>query len=238
LKKEQWKGLKMFDIQKHKFLLVQILKDIYSEKEIAPILGFKGGTAASLFYELPRFSFDLDFNLLESKKGKTTFQKIKKILKKYGDIKEAREKRYTLFFLLSYGKKERNIKIEISKREFPDEYEVKNYLGIPMLVMKKGDIFAHKLVAFLDRNGIANRDVFDIWYFFNNRWEIDEKIVEVRTGMDINDYLSRCIKQVKKINNKYILQGLGEVLTEEQKEWVKSNLKKELIFLTKNFLQL
>ena len=41
----------MFDINRHKFFLVQILKDIYSDLELANYLGFKGGTALMFFYE-------------------------------------------------------------------------------------------------------------------------------------------------------------------------------------------
>jgi len=36
------------NLAKHKSILVKILKDIYSDPNIGPILGFKGGTAAIL----------------------------------------------------------------------------------------------------------------------------------------------------------------------------------------------
>jgi hypothetical protein len=42
----------------HKTILFQILKDIYSDTTIAPLLGFKGGTAALFFYQLDRFSVE------------------------------------------------------------------------------------------------------------------------------------------------------------------------------------
>jgi len=58
----------MFDINRHRFYLVQILKDVYSDLELANYLGFKGGTALMFFYDLPRFSVDLDFDLLMRKK--------------------------------------------------------------------------------------------------------------------------------------------------------------------------
>ncbi len=225
----------MFDIQNHKYVLVQILKDIYSDREIASVIGFKGGTAAYLFYSLPRFSVDLDFNLLKPDRKDLVFEKMQDILKDYGNIKIAREKRYTIFFLLSYGEKSKNIKVEISKREFPDNYEVKNYLGIPMLVMVRKDIFAHKLVALLDRRGFANRDLFDLWFFFKNNWQINKEIVELRTKKKFKDYLKDCIKQVKGVNETYILQGLGEVLDAQQRKWVKNSLKKDLIFLMRNY---
>ena len=227
----------MLDIQKHKFVLVQILKDIYADKEISSALGFKGGTAVYLFYNLPRFSRDLDFNLLHEHKKDLVFKKLKKILARHAEIKEARKKRFTIFFLLSYNSEAPNIKVEISERKFPDHYEVKNYLGVSILTMKKENIFAHKLVALLERKNIANRDLFDLWYFLKNNWQIDKKLVELRTKEKFRDYLRKCIKLVERVNEKYVLQGLGEVLDEQQKKWVKENLKKELIFLMKYYLK-
>lgn len=227
----------MLNIQKHKFILVNILKDIYSDISLGSLLGFKGGTCAYLFYVLPRFSIDLDFNLLDSEKKDFVFNKMKEILKKYGKIKEIREKRFTLFFLLSYGTKTPNIKVEISKKEFPNHYELKNYLGIPMLIMKKEDMFSHKLVALLERRNIANRDLFDLWFFMKNNWEFNKELINLRTGIDYKKYLKKCILVVKKINEKYILQGLGEILDEQQKIWAKKNLKKELLFLLNFYLE-
>jgi hypothetical protein len=37
------------EITTHKNILIKILKDIYTDSNIGPILGFKGGTAAYLF---------------------------------------------------------------------------------------------------------------------------------------------------------------------------------------------
>lgn len=58
----------MLDRNVHRTVLLQILKDIYTDSSLGPILGFKGGTAANLFYGLGRFSVDLDFDLLEQEK--------------------------------------------------------------------------------------------------------------------------------------------------------------------------
>ena len=227
----------MFDIDHHKSILVQILKEIYSNISIASLLGLKGGTALYLFYNLPRFSVDLDFNLLDIKMKDRVVQSVRDILKKFGEIKDEEEKRSTLFFLLSYGKKTRNIKVEISKRIFPDSYEVKNYLGISMLVLSKEDMFAHKLVALLERKSVANRDFFDLWFFMKNDWDANKEIVELRTGMDFKKYLKDCIKKVEEIDERYILQGLGEILDEKHKNWVKENLKKDLLFFLRFYLE-
>jgi predicted nucleotidyltransferase component of viral defense system len=56
------------NIPTHKTVLFQILKDIYSDSLLAPFLGFKGGTAAVMFYGLDRFSVDLDFDLLNKER--------------------------------------------------------------------------------------------------------------------------------------------------------------------------
>ena len=53
------------DISTHKTILFQILKDIYADTTISPYLGFKGGTAAFMFYGLDRFSVYLYFDLLD-----------------------------------------------------------------------------------------------------------------------------------------------------------------------------
>jgi predicted nucleotidyltransferase component of viral defense system len=227
----------MIDISRHKFGLVQILKDIYSDISIASLLGFKGGAAAHLFYDLPRFSVDLEFNLLDPEKKNILLETIPSILGRIGRIKQQREKRFTLFFLLSYGEKEQNVKVEISKHIFPDHYKVKSYLGIPMLVMTQEDLFAHKLVALSDRKSPANRDYFDLWFFMQNHWDINKEIVELRTGLSLKEYLKKCARIVEAINEKYILQGLGEVLDTKLKNWTRENLKKELLFLIRFYLE-
>jgi len=103
--------------------------------------------------------------------------------------------------------------------------------------MKKEDILAHKLVALLERKNIANRDLFDLRYFLKNNWIINKELVEFRTKERFKDYLKKCIKAVEKVNKKYLLQGLGEVLDEKEKRWVKENLKKELLFLMRYYLE-
>jgi len=224
------------DITKHKNILIKILKDIYTEPSLGPVLGFKGGTAAYLFYGLPRFSVDLDFDLLAPEKEDFVFGKIKEILKNYGTLKKADKKRFNLFYLLSYAGRtegEQNVKVEINRREFGSRYEIKNYLGISMKVMVKEDMFAHKLVAMYERLGKTNRDIFDVWYFLKNDWPINKEIVEKRTKMNFKDFLKKCLNLVKKIDERHILAGMGELLDEKTKIWAKKNLKKDLLFLLK-----
>ncbi|MDD4486473.1 MAG: nucleotidyl transferase AbiEii/AbiGii toxin family protein [Proteiniphilum sp.] len=203
----------MLDINKHKLYLFQILKDIYEDKELSGILGFKGGTALMFFYDLPRFSVDLDFNLLNPDKEKQVYNKITGILS------------------------EHKLKIEISKRDFDDSYEIKNLLGVSIKVMVKPDMFAHKLCALMDRKAITNRDVFDCWFFMNSKTPLNKSIVEQRMGMPLPDYLQKCIDMLQTMSDKGLLNGLGELMDDEMKNFVRHKLRTESITLMKFYKQ-
>lgn len=173
--------------------------------------------------------------MLHETKEKEVFDAVTIILKQYGIVK-SQNKRYSLFFLLSYNDKivgAQNIKVEINKRNFGSTYHVMHYLGIAMQVMVQADMVAHKLVAMHERIGKTNRDIFDVWFFLKNNWPINKKIIELRTGLDYKDFLQLCINDLEKMSNKGILSGVGELLNAKQKEWVKSKLRDETIFLLK-----
>ncbi|MCI0454795.1 MAG: nucleotidyl transferase AbiEii/AbiGii toxin family protein [Candidatus Dadabacteria bacterium] len=223
----------VLDTAKHKSILIRILKDIYTDTNIGPLLGFKDGTAAYLFYKLSRVSLDLDFDLLDNKKEGYVFAKIEEILKDYGQIKELRKKRFSLFLVLSYEDGAPNIKIEINRREFGSRYEVKSYLGISMKVMVPEDMFAHKLVAMYERMGKANRDIFDVWFFLQRDWPINKEIVEKRTAMPFKKFLQKGINVLEKLPDRGILAGMGELLDAKQKDWVRTKLRTETIFQLK-----
>ncbi|MBN2396268.1 MAG: nucleotidyl transferase AbiEii/AbiGii toxin family protein [Candidatus Atribacteria bacterium] len=227
----------MLDINKHKFFLVSILKEIFSDIELSTALGFKGGTAQMLFYGLPRFSVDLDFNLLDKERSEYVFDKIRSILKNYGAIRDEAMKYFGLVLVLDYGAHERNLKIEVSNRVFPDSYESKNYLGIIMNVMKKPDMFAHKLCALLDRNVFTNRDIFDIYYFMQQKTPVNKAIVEQRMNKEFKEYLLQCISKIEKVKPSALLGGLGELVDPDLKNFVKHKLKQETILLLKMYFE-
>lgn len=223
----------------------QILKDIYTDVSISPLLGFKGGTCAYFFYNLPRFSVDLDFDFLEvtEENQKMVFEKVAAILSKYGQVKDQYIKRFTVFALLSYGDDDHNIKVEINVRKLAENmkelYEMKEYLGISMLVAKKEYLFAGKLSALTLRVETAMRDIFDIHYFAKNRWDINAEVVKNLTGKTIEKYLPDCITFIEKIKDSQILRGFGEFIdSEKQKDWVRNHLKADAIFMLKNYQSL
>ncbi len=221
----------MANINKHKFFLMQILKDIYSDIELANSLGFKGGTALMFFYDLPRFSVDLDFNLLDLTKEKTVYEKVRRILLKYGKIFDEALKFYGPIIVLDYGVGERKLKVEISNRQWKNQYERKNLLGINMEVMVAPDMFAHKLCALLDRGELTNRDIFDSWFFMQKQMPINKEIVETRMEMSLIDYIQKCINHLEKMSDRGILNGLGELMDEDMKKFVRTKLRTETISL-------
>lgn len=217
------------NITLHKTILFQILKDIYTDTNISPYLGFKGGTAAFLFHGLDRFSVDLDFDLLDEDQEEIVFDRLIKIIEKYGTMKETHKKRFSLFCIISYDDKSRNIKIEVNKRQFGSRYEVRTYLGVSMQVMVLEDMFANKLMAMYERMDSTSRDIYDVWYFLKNRSPINKKIVEKRSGHPFDEVLKMLIDKLEKLEHRKILFGLGELLTPNQKDWAKAKLVEETI---------
>jgi predicted nucleotidyltransferase component of viral defense system len=141
---------------------------------------FKGGTALRLAYNSPRFSEDLDFSLKGKIKNKT-FNKIfngllKEIKKNYPEISisDTKDKFYTLFCLLKIKEawlpRSFSIKIEMSKREKPEETEIKTLtspttnIQVVANVQTLNQILKDKIQAIKTR--VKPRDFFDISYIY------------------------------------------------------------------------
>ena len=227
----------MTDYPKHKNILLQILKDIFSDTSLSPYLGFKGGTAALMFYDLSRNSVDIDLDLLDESKEQEVFEKIQKIAESYGKILDSRIKRFNLITIISHDLRSQNIKIEVNRRNFGSLYELKTLLGISMLVMVKEDMFANKLMAMYERIGKTSRDVYDVYFFAKNNWPINKTLVEGRAKIPFKEVVVQCIELLEKMDNHHILDGLGELLTEPQKDWARAKLRTETIFLLNAWLE-
>lgn len=226
----------MLNPEKHKGILVRILKDIYTDNTLGTFLGFKGGTAAMLFYGLNRFSVDLDFDLLDPVSEVYVSDRVSQIIINYGKVKGRKSKYYTLFFELAYSERDRNIKVEINRRTFGSQYAVTNYFGISMNVMVREDMFANKLAAFYERAERTNRDIFDVWFFLQNNWPINKGLVAARLNLTFREVVAGCIKKLEGVPARAILSGMGELLDAKQKDWAKAKLKTETLFLLRVLL--
>ncbi len=218
----------MLDKAKHEQFLKNILKDIYTTTDLEGKLAFKGGTCLYLFYGLDRFSVDLDFNLLAEDFND---QLVTNILTKYLIIDDKFNKHFTWFWLGSYGKGNPRIKIEINKREYPDNYINRDFYGLTIPTMAPDTMFAHKLCAITDRKKLQNRDLFDAHFMFAKQFAINDEIIKIRTSKTRKEYFDYLIDFIEKnVNSNAILDGLGELLSDQQKDYVKATLKRDVLF--------
>ena len=217
----------------HENTMRNVLDDIYNNKELSNLLGFKGGTACYFFYNLPRFSTDLDFNLLNLSKKETVFNLMPNILQKYGIVADKYIKTNTIFFYLTHTLQQSGIKIEISTHEIEkiNSYELLEFYGTSYLVMKKQDIFANKLLALTNRHSATPRDLFDINFFFAQNLPITQNIIQEVSKQDFVSYLETLPSFIEKnFNQKNILMGLGELVnSQSQRDFIKHKLISDTI---------
>ncbi|GHV57921.1 hypothetical protein FACS1894182_08140 [Bacteroidia bacterium] len=183
------------------------------------------------------YSVDLDFNLLDKNFAEKAYQKVKKIVLKYGKIHDEAQKFYGDLLALDYEHGERNLKIDISHRVENDEYVIKNLLGINVKTMEISDMFSHKLVALLGRKEFAERDIFDCWYFMKEKTPVNQQIVENSTQKPLSEYLQACIEKMENLPKRSLLYGLGELVADDMKSFVRNKLQQETIMLLKIYQQ-
>ena len=82
---------------------------------------------------------------------------------------------------------------------------------------------------------ITPRDIYDVWFFLQNRTEINAEIVQLRTGMWVSDYALQCAEKVRSYSSRVLMQGLGEVLLDNQS---KNFAREQLIPETASALEL
>lgn len=217
----------MLNQDKHRLIMFQILKDIF-HSPIGKHFAFKWGTACYFLYGLNRFSTDLDFDLLEDI---TIDEQLIEILKKYWSIKTGQK------IILSYGEHDINIKIDISRKvRKSNTYTFIDFYGTLIKVQDKATIFANKLVALTERS--TNRDIYDVHFFFNHLFDINETIVVERTWSDLKILYKKILDTLQALPDSYkILDWLGELLDNSQKNRTKNSLIPDLIWILQMKIQ-
>lgn len=99
--------------------------------------------------------------------------------------------------------------------------------------MVKEDIFANKLLTLTTRKRPVNRDIYDTWFLLNEHWDINWDLIEKRSLLTKEEFVKRCIDILENWPLSHTLDGLGELMDESTKDWVKKNLIKDTIFLLK-----
>jgi len=218
----------MLDKQRHQLVQKQLLREIFSDNELSAQLVFKGGTALMLFYGLDRFSTDLDFDLRGTRED-IDFERLCALVTKQLTIRDSTVKAHTYLLEGSFELGMQQIKIEVSRRTYPQKFTLHDYLGLSMPVLAPEFMLAHKLCAITSRKAIQNRDIYDADFMFRKNWQPDDTIIQLRTGLSVLDYYQRLLELLNDPSlSKNIMFGLGEVLNQKTREWARQNLTESL----------
>lgn len=148
-------------------------------------LVFKGGTALYKFYQLPRFSEDLDFSVLSAEKIEETIRlAVEKIpeakLNQMKVLKTSVQAKIRFQGVLTSGN---TVRLDISTdNPLLEKFEVKNYVPayidlnpFTMRLMNLKEILAEKVHSLLARE--KARDLYDL-FFLLRFTELDESLVK------------------------------------------------------------
>lgn len=222
------------NIAVHRRVLLALIKRIYTHPALSPLLGLRGGTCLYFLHQLPRFSVDLDFNVIA---GAHAFDPaaLAQVLRGELGEKEVFENEHTWLWNGVYEPGQWNVTVEVSKRDFGDEYEQRELYGLTISALKLDCQLSHKLCAMTDRATLQNRDIFDAHFLLSRHISIADAIIRRRTKKDTKEYLRGLLEFIPAhISRRGILDGLGELLDAEKKRWVQSHLLEETLFLLRS----
>jgi len=226
----------------HKAWLYRILEAIADDRYLASTLYFKGGTCASMLGWLDRFSVDLDFDYAGDEQNiEKTRISMEELFLKLGLAIKDKSKNGIQYFLRyeDIGSERKLLKVDASYPLFQSSvYTPMRFLEIDRILtcQTKGTMFAHKLVAILDRfektESIAGRDIYDIHYFFINGFEYDAGVIKERTGMDSKEFLVKLKNFIEdKVTEKIISEDLSTLLPHTKFVLMHKVLKREVLSL-------
>ncbi|MCL5408802.1 MAG: nucleotidyl transferase AbiEii/AbiGii toxin family protein [Candidatus Omnitrophica bacterium] len=197
------------------YLQARILQSMQDSKAFLN-MAFVGGTVMRFLYSMPRYSEDLDFSLLPSKK--INFDKIVSNIKRdfeaedYNITIKVQDKKPVINAFINFSgllyelnlspHKNEVISVKIEIDTNPPQGAstsatlIRRYVLINILHYDKASLFAGKLHAILNRKYTKGRDIFDlVWMLADPSWPTPNFIL-----------LNKALHQTKwkgpKINNK------------------------------------
>ena len=186
-------------------------------------LAFKGGTALKLFYDLPRYSEDIDYDFL----GKISPPQMMDILKSVvaknkWEVTDDAVKYNTILLELRFAGPERNfrVKIEISTREKELKTTIRSLRGVPVLTLEPSVLMTEKLITFIERQ--AGRDIIDAWFILNNAYPLDEAMLVQNFG-GRPQFFKTLLNLIQEADSKKILRDTGKLLRIDHRNWIKTS---------------
>lgn len=195
----------------------------FSKSDAGPHIVFKGGTALKLFYDLPRYSEDIDYDSTGKLSPQNLMENIKTVAaKKKWEVTDEAVKYNTILVELRFRGPERNfrLKIEISTREKELKTTILSLRGVPVISLEQPFLMTEKLITFVDRQ--AGRDYFDAWFILNNAFPLDERLI-LQKFSDIALFYQRLLDIIKKADSKKIHRDTGKLLSLDHRNWIKTS---------------
>lgn len=194
-----------------------------AKSRVGSQIAFKGGTALKLFYDLPRYSEDIDYDILPGTSAKDLLDIMRRLFKKKKwEITDETVKYYTILLELRFAGPERNfrLKIEISTREKELDTTILSLRGVPVLALEPSFLMTEKLLTFIDRQ--AGRDIFDAWFILKNAYPLNESMIKKAFGDQLNFYQT-ILAKIEKADPKKIFRDTGKLLGHDYRNWIKTS---------------
>ena len=75
---------------------------------------------------------------------------------------------------------------------------------------------------------MANRDIFDVWFFMQKQMQVNTALVESRMDMAWPDYIQTILEVLEKKDSNSLLDGIGELVDPELNRFTKKDLLTEV----------
>jgi predicted nucleotidyltransferase component of viral defense system len=194
-----------------------------AKSRVGSQIAFKGGTAMKLFYGLPRYSEDIEYDSLLGGSSQELMSALKDLsVKRRWEITDEAIKYFTVLFELRFAGPERHfrVKIEISTRQKELETTILPFRGVPILTLEPSFLMTEKLLTFIDRQ--AGRDIFDAWFILDHGYPLKESLIR-RTFSGYKDFYQAMLKIVEKADIKRILRDTGKLLGQDHRNWIRTS---------------
>jgi len=215
-------GKQDFFNQYRENMIIEVVQAL-ARSEAGSQIAFKGGTALRLFYDLPRFSEDVDYDFLNGISAEKLLNIIKNVsVKKKWEITDAALKYHTVLLELRFQGPERNfhLKIEISTRKKSLDTTIMPLRGVAILTLEPSFLMTEKLLTFIERQ--AGRDIFDAWFILKNGYPLKESMIIKACGNELRFY-EIILDKIKAANPKKIYRDTGKLLGDDYRNWMKAS---------------
>jgi hypothetical protein len=203
-------------------MIIEVVQAL-AKSEAGSQIAFKGGTALRLFYDLPRFSEDVDYDFLSGMSADKLLNIIKNVFKKKKwEITDAAIKYHTVLLELRFPGPERNfhVKIEVSTREKEIDTTILSLRGVAILALEPSFLMTEKLLTFVERQ--AGRDIFDAWFILKNGYPLKESMIINACGDELRFY-EIVLDKIKSANPQKIYRDTGKLLGDDYRNWIKTS---------------